>query len=74
MLINALDMSSKMKSRIFTLPDDNLVKLSCLDMYENLSNQNLYEENSLVDSWLSRVNKLDVITSGQRHIKGPVLD
>ena len=64
MLINALDMSSKMKLRIFTLPDDNLVKLSCLDMYENLSNQELYDENSLVDTWLSRVNKLDVITSG----------
>ena len=64
LLISALDMCSKMKSRVFTLPNDNLVKLSCLDMYENLSNHVLYNGNALKDSWLARTNKLDAITSG----------
>ena len=47
LLINTLEMCSKMKSRIFTLPDNSLVKLSCLDMYANLSNTELYDDNSL---------------------------
>ena len=64
LLINALEMCSKMKSRVFTLPDNNLVKLSCLDMYANLSNTELYDDNSLKDTWLSRTNKIDEISAG----------
>ena len=53
-----------MKSRVFTLPDNSLVKLSCLDMYENLSNTELYDDNALSDTWLSRTNKIDEISAG----------
>ena len=64
LLISALDMCSKMKSRVFTLHDDSLVKLSCLDMHKNMSNYELYDKNALSVSWLARVNKIDSITSG----------
>ena len=64
LLINILDMCTKFYTRVYTLNDDSLVKMSCQDISEQFSRSELYNKKANELVWQSRVKSIHNITSG----------
>ena len=60
-------MCTKFNKRVSALPDDNLMKKSCLELTNSLNDRNLYDEHDTEKrSWHSRVNHLSHIGLGDQ--------
>ena len=68
LLINVLDMCSKFRRRIFTLSDNTLVKLSCIDINSCISNKDVYDPTVRKALWQSRVDHLSHISADSKMI------
>ena len=67
MLINVLGMCTKFNKRVSALPDNNLMKKSCIELANSLNNQDLYDKHDIEKrSWQSRVNHLSQIGLGEQ--------
>ena len=64
LLINILDMCTKYYTRVFTLNEDSLVRISCDDLNDQLSKRNLYPEKTSELVWQTKVKSIYNITSG----------
>ena len=65
MLIDVLKMCTKFKSRVSSLPDDNLMKKSCAELAASIENKELYDSVTISKlTWQSRVDNLIAIGLG----------